>query len=230
MAMSPLFSIVDWGVREYRACLDAQRDLVARRIAGSCGDTLVFAEHPPVLTIGRQGGKANILVSPDVLRSRGIEVVEIERGGDITYHGPGQLVAYPIFLLPEDHRDVHRFLRCLEKAVADTCRDFGVQAMTISGLTGVWVGSNGRNASAWQGEKKICSMGLAFRKWVSFHGLALNVNGDLSPFSFINLCGLKGKQPTSLAKECGADIDLADVKKALALHLTDLWSSFINGN
>ena len=146
--MTPLVTLSDWGTRPYGESLSAQRDLVAQRIRGDCGDTLVFVEHPAVFTLGRQGGRANILVSDDVLRAHHIDVVEVERGGDITYHGPGQLVAYPIFRLPEGRRDIKSFMRALEQAVVRTCGDFGVSAKPIEGLAGVWVG-----------ERKICSMG-----------------------------------------------------------------------
>ena len=217
--MTPLVTLSDWGTRPYGESLSAQRDLVAQRIRGDCGDTLVFVEHPAVFTLGRQGGRANILVSDDVLRAHHIDVVEVERGGDITYHGPGQLVAYPIFRLPEGRRDIKSFMRALEQAVVRTCGDFGVSAKPIEGLAGVWVG-----------ERKICSMGLAFRSWTSYHGLALNANCDLTPFTFMHLCGLKGVQATSLAQERGTSTDMAAVKQSLARHIHDIWGEFIHGN
>ena len=225
-----IFSLEDWATRPYAVALAAQRDLVARRVRGECGDTLVFVEHPPVFTLGRQGGRAHILVADDILHARGIEVIEVERGGDITYHGPGQLIAYPIFRLPEGRRNIKAFMRALEQAVARTCTDCGVPAKTIEGLTGVWVGEGTDHAPAWRDERKICSMGLAFRSWTSYHGLALNVNCDLTPFSFMHLCGLKGVQATSLAQERGTPIEMTVVKQSLARHINDTWGSFIHGN
>ncbi len=216
-------------MREYRAALAAQRDILARRISGTCGDTLVLTGHPAVLTIGRQGSADNITVSSETLRARGIEVLEVERGGDITFHGPGQLVAYPIFRLPRYRRDVKAFIRAIERAVVATCREFGAPAVTIEGLTGVWTGrDNGRmlHLAEWSGEKKIASIGLAFKRWTSYHGVALNVSGDLAPFSYIHLCGLKGKTATSLAEATGRRADIEEVKRRFVRHMREMWREF----
>ena len=212
----------------YEEARTRQRELLERRINGQCSDTLVLVEHPPVFTIGRQGSRANILVSDAVLAEKAITVLEVERGGDITYHGPGQLVAYPIFQLPEGHRNVKAFIRNIEDAVARTCRHFGVQAVTIEGLTGVWVGADspdGTHLSCWKGEKKLASIGLAFRKWISYHGVALNVCGDMTPFTYMHLCGLKGKQAISLAAAAGREIGLDEVKPIFIQQIQELWNA-----
>lgn len=226
-----VIDVIDWGVREYADALAAQRALHARRVRGEIRDTLVFVEHPPVFTIGRQGGAGNFRVPRTVIESKGIPVVEIERGGDVTYHGPGQLVAYPVFLLPPGRRNIHAFVRMVEAAVTDTCRALGVPALTVEGLTGVWAGSSAGaplHAPVWRGERKLASIGLAFRQWTSYHGLALNVNNDLAPFSFIHLCGLKGKQATSLALETGSPVDIKHVRGIMASRIQSLWEAFRN--
>ena len=212
----------------YEEARTRQKELLERRMSGQCSDALVLVEHPPVFTIGRQGSRVNILVSDAALAEKGIAVLEVERGGDITYHGPGQLVAYPIFQLPEGHRNVREFIRKIEEAVLRTCRHFGVQAVTIEGLTGVWVGADstaGTHLSHWQGEKKISSIGLAFRKWISYHGVALNVCGDMTPFTYMHLCGLKGKQAISLAAAAGREISLNEVKPVFVQQMREQWNA-----
>jgi lipoate-protein ligase B len=221
------FDVIDWGCRSYLEGYAGQKELLKARLCGEAGDTLVLVEHAPVFTIGRQGSRDNILVGPEFLKEKGIEVLEIERGGDITYHGPGQLVAYPIFHLAEGRRDVKRFFRELERVIIRTCRRFAVPAVTIEGLTGVWIGNDstsGTHIAAWQTERKIASIGLAFKKWTSYHGIALNVCGDLAPFTYMHLCGLKGKQAISLSEAAGKKITIEQVKPVFIEEMRTMWN------
>ena len=176
-------NVVDLGTLGYRETWAEQLRLVTARQAGEVPDTLLIVEHPHVFTLGRRReSRQNVLAPGDV------EVIEIERGGDVTYHGPGQLVAYPILLLQEGERDLHAFLRNLEEAAIRTCAAFGVEAGREPGKTG-----------AWSGGKKLCSIGIACRKWVTFHGLAINIETDLAYFARINPCGFEANVMTSLA-------------------------------
>ena len=200
------WQVVDLGRESYRDAWARQLALVEARQTGGAPDTLLLVEHEHVFTLGRRReAEANVLAAGDV------EVIGIERGGDVTYHGPGQLVAYPIVLLGDGERDLHRYLRNLEEAVIATCRRFGIDADREPGKTGVWM-------STARGRKKLCSMGIACRKWVTFHGLALNVTTDLGYFQRINPCGFESNVMTSMEAELGA-IDVAAVKQALADEL-----------
>ncbi len=198
----------DRGQAPYREAWAAQLAQVEVRKTGAGVDTLMLVEHPHVITVGRsQRALANVLAAGEV------EVIEIERGGDVTYHGPGQLVAYPIVLLGDGERDLHRFLRNLEEAVILTLADVGLSAGREPGKTGVWL--DGRAG----GRKKICSMGIACRRWVTFHGLALNVATELAYFHRINPCGFDAAVMTSIAAELGEPITVAAIKPRLAAHL-----------
>ena len=193
--MATPWRIVDLGTAAYRDVWAQQLALVEQRQRDEVPDTLLLVEHPHVFTLGRRREAAqNVLMPGDV------EVIEIERGGDVTYHGPGQLVAYPIVRLGEGERDLHRYLRNLEDAVIGTCAQLGLVADREPGKTGVWCGPPERR-------KKLCSMGIACRKWVTFHGLALNVTTDLSYFRRINPCGFEASVMSSLAEQLpGADL------------------------
>ena len=203
--MTP-WSIVDLGTAPYREVWARQLELVEERQRGEAPDTLLLVEHPHVFTLGRRREAAN-----NVLLPGDVEVIEIERGGDVTYHGPGQIVAYPIVLLGEGERDLHRYLRNLEDAVIATCARSGLAADREPGKTGVWCGPA-------EGRRKLCSMGIACRKWVTFHGLALNVTTDLSYFGRINPCGFEAKVMSSMAEQLGA-VDPPGIKRALAAEL-----------
>lgn len=204
----PSWDVVDLGTASYRDAWARQLALVEQRQTGAVRDTLLIVEHPHVFTLGRRReAQANVVAPGDV------EVIEIERGGDVTYHGPGQLVAYPIVLLGDGERDLHRYLRNLEQAVIETCTRFGVAADREPGKTGVWC-TNAAGA-----RKKLCSMGIACRKWVTFHGLALNVSTDLSYFHRINPCGFESDIMSSLAVEVGREITVAETIKALTEEL-----------
>jgi len=195
----------DLGRRDYQEVWQLQRELVEERRAGRIADTLLLCEHDEVLTVGRRSGaRGNIL-------SSGIPVVEVERGGDVTYHGPGQLVGYPILLLDEDERDLHAYLRHLEEAHLRLCADLGLAGRREPGWTGVWVG-----------ERKLVSLGVAVRRWVTYHGFALNVATDLSRFFAINPCGLDAAVMTSLSALLGRPVTLDEVKPRLVSHLGEV--------
>ncbi len=202
--MTASWSVVDLGTASYRDAWARQLALVEQRQKEEAPDTLLLVEHDHVFTLGRRReAEGNVLDAGDV------EVIGIERGGDVTYHGPGQIVAYPIVLLREGaERDLHRYLRNLEEAVIRTCARFGLATDREPGKTGVWTTTP-------LGRKKLCSMGIACRKWVTFHGLALNVTTDLAYFRRINPCGFESSIMTSLAEQVGA-VDIAAVKRALA--------------
>ena len=202
------WQVLDLGTASYRDVWAKQIGLVEQRQTGQVPDTLVVVEHPHVFTLGRRRESAqNVLMPGDV------EVIEIERGGDVTYHGPGQIVAYPILLLTDGERDLHKFLRNLEDAVIATCAAFGIiSASREPGKTGVWCDD------ATGARRKLCSMGIACRKWVTFHGLALNVTSDLSYFGRINPCGFESRVMTSMEQRLGS-ADIAAVKQTLIAEL-----------
>jgi len=198
--------VEDLGTADYRTAWARQLALVEARQREEVADTLLLVEHPHVFTLGRRREAQQNVVAPG-----DVEVIEIERGGDVTYHGPGQLVAYPIVLLRDGERDLHKYLRNLEEGVIGTCVRFGIPGDREPGKTGVWTGPLERR-------KKLCSMGIACRKWVTFHGLALNVSTDLSYFRRINPCGFESSIMSSLVDQ-GAAATMSDVKRVLAEEL-----------
>jgi lipoyl(octanoyl) transferase len=205
-----VLSVVYLGRVAYRAGLELQARMVGLRKAGAIGDVLVMLEHPPVLTLGRNAGRENVLLSEDELRARGVEVVETNRGGDVTYHGPGQLVGYPIFDLRGPLRAAGKhlgpvdFVRQMEEALIRTMADYGVAAMRVPGRTGVWTQPSGAVA-----EKKIAAIGIHVSAGVTSHGFALNVTTDLEDFGWIVPCGIDDRAVTSLEMESrSADLTL----------------------
>ena len=197
------------GHTPYREGLALQQSLVDARAAGRAPDRLLFPDHPPVLTIGRSPSPGSVIATPDALRQAGIEVFEVARGGDVTWHGPGQLVGYLIVGLEAQGRDLHRFLRDIEQGLIDALAGWGIEAQREPGRTGVW--SRG---------EKIASIGIAVRRWVSYHGFALNVAPDLRFFDLIHPCGLRGIQMTSVAQRLGSDaLTLADARDAVASEM-----------
>jgi lipoate-protein ligase B len=197
------------GVVAYREALALQEDLVSRRAAGEIEDLLVLLEHPPVLTVGRGSAGNNVLADRATLAREGLEVVPVSRGGDVTWHGPGQLVGYPIVDLGGHGNDLHRFLRGIEEAIVRTLGRWGIAAARSEGRTGVWVG-----------EEKIASIGIAVRRWVSYHGFALNVAPDLRHFDLIHPCGLHGVRMTSMARLLGERTpSMVEVRGAIAADL-----------
>ncbi|HMG92347.1 MAG TPA: lipoyl(octanoyl) transferase LipB [Chryseolinea sp.] len=179
---------------------------------------LLFCQHPHVYTLGKTGKEDNLLMKTDELKGIGATYYHINRGGDITYHGPGQIVGYPIIDLENFFTDIHKYMRFLEEAVIQTISEFGVEAGRIPGLTGVWVDA-GDAASA----RKICALGVKTSRWVTMHGFALNVNTDLNYFSHIVPCGINDKAVTSLQKELGSPLDLNEVEEILKNKIADLF-------
>jgi lipoyl(octanoyl) transferase len=191
----------------YGEGLELQRRLVADRQAGRIPDQLLLLEHDPVFTLGRNARRENVLLAEPALKERGIELHETGRGGDVTYHGPGQLVGYPILDLGPDRRDVHRYVRDLEEVLIRTLADCGVLAGRIAGLTGAWVG-----------DEKIGAIGVRIARWVTSHGFALNVSNDLSPFALIVPCGIRDRGVTSLERLLGRPVPLDEVMDRLVRH------------
>jgi len=188
----------------YEEIWQLQKELVEKRIRDEIPDTFLIGEHPPVITCGR-GTHAENLLMPD------IPIVEIERGGDVTYHGPGQLVGYPILKLEGKNRDLHGYLRSLETLLIQTLAEFQIAGSTKAGLTGVWVG-----------DKKIASIGVAVKKWVTYHGFALNVNTDLTQFTTINPCGLSAETMTSMTAILQTVLKVEEVINTLEKHFQSL--------
>lgn len=198
--------ILDRGLIPYREAYGLQNSLVKLRLKDKTPDCLILLEHPPVLTLGRSRGDKNILVSKEILRKEKIEVVFTDRGGDVTYHGPGQLVGYPILNLRDHSRNVSEYLRKIEEVIILTLKEFGVRAKRRSDYPGIWVG-----------QKKIASIGLAIRQFrITYHGFAFNVNPDMSHFRLINPCGIKNLEVTSLASLLGYPPEMAKVKDKIA--------------
>ncbi len=219
-ATTPAAAVLDWGRTRYADAWARQDALVAARIAGEIGDTLVLNEHDPVYTIGlRSGADQHLVWDPAHLAREGIEVVKTNRGGDITYHGPGQLVGYPIVDL-SPRKDLHAYLRFIEQVLINTVADFGLVAARREGKTGIWVDT-----------RKIAAIGVAVRRWVAYHGFALNVNANLLHFQGIVPCGIAAADGTvtSLQAELGRPVDLAAVKTAAANHFNRLLPGFLAG-
>lgn len=193
------------GLVPYKSSLDLQMRLLEKRKNGEIGDTLLLLEHPPTFTIGRKGHKGHLLINERYLSERGIDFQEISRGGDITFHGPGQLVGYPILDLSTKGRDVHKYLRGLEELIVLMLEDFNIKANRIEGLTGVWVDGH-----------KIASIGVGVKRWITYHGFALNVNTELSYFDMIVPCGIPDVKMTSVAGWLGKkeEIEMEDVEES----------------
>ncbi len=199
------------GRLRYADGLDLQAKLVTQRQAGEIPDQLLLLEHDPVFTLGRNARRDNVLVDEEALRERGFEVFETGRGGDVTYHGPGQVVGYPIMDLSPDRRDVHRYVRDLEEVMIRCCGDYGIDAARIEGLTGTWVGDD-----------KIGAIGVRIARWVTSHGFALNVSVDLPAFDLIVPCGIRGRGVTSLERQLGHPVPQAEVMERLAAHFASV--------
>ncbi len=224
----PLVRTLDKGHIDYKECWDFQETLFQETIseklvrrndpsAKTPSNKLIFCEHPHVFTLGKSGSETNLLASEEALRSAGATYYRINRGGDITYHGPGQLVMYPIFDLDQFFTDIHRYMRYLEEAVLLTLFEFGIKAERSGGFTGVWL-DTGKST-----ERKICAMGVRSSRWVTMHGVALNINTDLSYFNHIVPCGLENKSVTSMQKELGHKVPLAEVREALRINMANVF-------
>ena len=195
---------------DYQAGLDLQRDLVEQRKRGEIDDQLLLLEHPDVITLGvrSRSDRSHILESDESLAERGVAVFETGRGGDVTYHGPGQLVGYPIIDLKPDRCDVHRYVRDLEEVLIRAVATFGIAAGRVDGLTGIWVGPAGREA-------KLAAIGVRISRWVTSHGFALNVNTDLSRFGLIVPCGITDRGVTSMERLLGRTLPMDEVANAV---------------
>lgn len=202
------------GVVRYREALALQRTLVEQRRADCIPDLLLLLQHPPVITLGVRGdgGRSHIVASEERLAQLGVEVSETGRGGDVTYHGPGQIVGYPILDLRPDRCDVHRYVRDLEDVMIRTCADYGVRAGRITGLTGAWVG-----------DQKIGAIGVRISRWITSHGFAFNVNTDVNDFDLIVPCGIPDRGVTSLQRVVGRDVPITEVEHALTERFGDVF-------
>ncbi len=224
MQMPKTVELYDLGLKPYREVWSLQKKLQNELIVQKKAlreerastaihdDKLLFVEHPHVYTLGKSGNSAHLLKTIEELSGINAEYIEIDRGGDITYHGPGQIVGYPILDLDNHFTDIHKYLRYLEEVMIRTAADFGIVAERIDGLTGVWVG-----------DQKICAMGIRCSRWVTMHGFALNVNTDLSYFDHIVPCGIQNRSVSSLSQLTGSKIELKDVKSILVKHFSEVF-------
>jgi lipoate-protein ligase B len=210
----PEIQIIDWGRTRYAEAFEKQKSRVALRKAGTCGNALIFTEHEPVYTMGlRKGADRHLIWDEAMLAAQGIEVFQSNRGGDITYHGPGQIVGYPILSL-QGRKDLHAYLRDLEEVVIRTLAQFGLESGRRQDKTGIWLEC-----------RKICAIGVAVRSWITYHGFALNVNPDLNHFRGIVPCGITDGTVTTLADEIDYSIKTADVKAALAVEFQEVFAN-----
>jgi len=218
----------DLGLIDYRKCWDYQEELFAEILAVKSANRkenktditqnhLLFCEHPHVYTLGKSGDEKNLLVNEDYLKSRGATFHKINRGGDITYHGPGQIVGYPILDLDNFFTDIHKYLRFLEEAIILTLKEYGLEGERSPGETGVWFDVGTPKA------RKICALGVKSSRWVTMHGFAFNINADLSYFGNIVPCGITDKSVTSLQIELEKEMGMEEVKNKLKVHLIDLF-------
>jgi lipoyl(octanoyl) transferase len=207
-----LLHLEQLGLVDYASALELQRERVALRKAGAIPDTLLLLEHPHAYTLGRNARRENMLVSPEYLAARGAQVFSTDRGGDVTYHGPGQLVGYPILDLTQHRRDISWYMRSLEEVFIRTARHWGIEAGRAPGAAGVWVGND-----------KLVAMGVHLSRWVTSHGFALNVNTDLQFFEWIVPCGLRGKGVTSLARLLGRAVEMDEVAERVAEHFGEVF-------
>ncbi|MBI5324586.1 MAG: lipoyl(octanoyl) transferase LipB [Ignavibacteriae bacterium] len=198
-----MIAVEDWGLIDYKEAWDKQKVYADEVYNRKRVSTLIFCEHPSVITIGKTGSQSNIIPKPDFLKQMGIDVFEIDRGGDVTLHNPGQLVGYPIFNLVEYKQDLHWFLREIEQCIIELLHKYDINGGRVEGLTGVWI----------DGFRKICAMGLHCSRWVTSHGFALNVINNLKEFDLIVPCGIKDKDVTSIEKELGTRVEMEAVKE-----------------
>src|SRR4051794_11132629 len=213
--MTRLLDVRRLGTVAYADALVMQRALVEQRRAGSVPDTLLLLQHPPVITLGVRGdgGRSHVVAAPGTLSELGIEIHETGRGGDVTYHGPGQIVGYPILDLKPDRCDVHRYVRDLEDVLIRTAADFGIEAERVCGLTGVWVGG-----------EKLAAIGVRLSRWITSHGFAFNVSTDLEYFNLIVPCGISDRGVTSLERLLGWVVPTPIVEEHIAAHFCSVFA------
>lgn len=230
-ALKPVVLVKDLGLVDYKQTWEYQQQLmdecIARKLANRDAahpetqqHYLLFCEHPAVFTLGKSGSMDNLLVNEAELKLRGVDFYKINRGGDITHHGPGQLVGYPILDMDEFFTDIHKYLRYLEEAIILTLKHFGIEADRLPGATGVWLDANDETKA-----RKICAMGIRASRWVTMHGFALNVNNDLDYFDWIIPCGIDDKAVTSIKKELGHEVDMELVKTLFQKHFSALFGA-----
>jgi lipoyl(octanoyl) transferase len=226
--------VIDLGLVEYGAAWELQQRVAAARKAGAIPDVLLLCEHPHVITLGRSGKIANLLAPSEMLRRMGVSFFETNRGGDITYHGPGQLVGYPILNLAEIRRDVAWYVRSLEEAMIRATAGFGISSKRVPGCTGVWVdvaaGSAGeevkeiKEVEEVKDEEKLAAIGVHLSRWVTSHGFAYNVSTDLRYFDLIVPCGIAGKRATSLEKLLGRRVEMKEIAPRIVAQLGEIFS------
>lgn len=224
----PKVSWEDIGLKDYKEVWDYQESIFKKSIdikisnreknvAELPENHLIFCQHPHVYTLGKSGEENHLLINSEQLKSHGATFYKINRGGDITYHGPGQLVMYPILDLDQFFTDIHKYMRYLEEAVILTLSEFGIKAGRVKGLTGVWIDGGTPN------ERKICAMGVKSSRWVTMHGIALNVNPDLSYFNHIVPCGIVDKSVTSMQKELQREMSINEVMESLRINMANIF-------
>jgi lipoyl(octanoyl) transferase len=206
--------VEDWGLIDFNEAWRRQRELSDAILHRDHPDTLVFCQHPPVITLGRNTQSGSVLASRELLQTMGVEVVEINRGGEATIHNPGQLVGYPIFHLQRTKPDLHWFLRTIEECIIDALGEFDIHAGRVDGLTGVWI----------EQQKKICAIGIHCSRWVTSHGFALNVANNLDLFSMIVPCGITERGVTSMQLVHGTNIDPGSVQTVIERHFRSKFS------
>jgi lipoyl(octanoyl) transferase len=231
MSPRPVVQVRQLGLAAYDVVTQLQQELFQRTIDQKIHNRrnpdaqmptenhLLFVEHPHVYTLGKSGDENNLLVNDETLAEKGVTFFPTNRGGDITYHGPGQLVGYPILDLDCFFTDIHKYLRLLEECIIETLSDFGISATRSKGETGVWLDADGDNP------RKICAMGIRTSRWVTMHGFALNVTTDLSYFESIIPCGIRGKDVTSMRKELGKPLDLHEVSFVFQKHFAHFFEA-----
>ena len=221
----------DWGLIDYESALQRQfnyfNETINTKVSNralslvdqkTTDNYLIFCQHKHVYTLGKSGSKENLLINENELKLKGVDYVEIGRGGDITYHGPGQVVGYPILDLDNFFTDIHKYMRCLEEVVIRLMAGYGLEGKRIPSFTGVWLEDPG-NKNA----RKICAFGIKLSRWVSMHGFSLNVNTNLDYFDNIVPCGIRDKQVTSLEKELGRTLNIVEVQEKLLKHMSDIF-------
>jgi len=210
--MNRILNYSDLGFIDYKEAWELQNEILSKRASGEVQDFLFLLEHPNTYTLGKTANKENLTGSETYLKENHISVYNIDRGGDITYHGPGQIVGYPIIDLNDWKKDTHKYLRALEEVLTRTCSGFGLKAERNQDYTGVWIG-----------DRKIAAIGIKVSRWITMHGFAFNVNTDLSLFSGIIPCGIQNKDVTSLKKELGKNLEIKEVKSLIIKHFIDVF-------
>ena len=224
----------DLGLIDYKECWDYQTELFENTVQQKIFNRknpqkkiitknhLIFCEHPHVYTLGKSGDEKNLLINDSFLKKKKASYYEINRGGDITYHGPGQLVVYPIFDLDHFFTDIHKYLRFLEESVILTLKEYGIKAGRVSGLTGVWIDEGKPNA------RKICALGVKSSRWVTMHGIGFNINTNLDYFNYIVPCGIEDKQVTSMSKELKTTLNFQEIKNKLKINMANVFDFDFN--